>query len=361
MKRTPTLEFVYDESIDRGMRITRAAGRPMSIATGHERGARRAAQARTSCCSPRTRTPTATRSARCWRCTGSSSSSARTRVMFMSPDEFPLPWEYRDWTFERLVGAPPDDVAERTIVFLDCGNIDRMPVDFLQARRPAHPQHRPPPRQHPLRHGEPGRTRRPRARPRSSGTWRKELGAEITPRDRRRALRGPRHRHRQVHVREHHAGGPPDGGRADRGRGRAARGLPPPLRGPALPPPPAAPARARRASSATTTARSRSRTSSRTTTRRRARRRPTPRASSTTCAPSRARRVAVLVRELLADDRDGHAQGQPARHRRPRRRVADRPRVRRRRAPAGGRLHDRAAVPELVEKLREHVREQLSC
>jgi phosphoesterase RecJ-like protein len=53
-------------------------------------------------------------------------------VMFMSPDEFPLPWEYRHWTFERLAGTPPPDVADRTIVFLDCGNIDRMPVDFLQ-------------------------------------------------------------------------------------------------------------------------------------------------------------------------------------------------------------------------------------
>ena len=56
-------------------------------------------------------------------------------VMYMSPDEFPLPWEYRGLPLEGegLVGAPPDDVAERTIVFLDCGNIDRMPVDFLQA------------------------------------------------------------------------------------------------------------------------------------------------------------------------------------------------------------------------------------
>jgi phosphoesterase RecJ-like protein len=54
-------------------------------------------------------------------------------LMFMSEDEFPLPWEYRQWTFERLAGTPPDDVYERTIVFLDCGNIDRMPVDFLQA------------------------------------------------------------------------------------------------------------------------------------------------------------------------------------------------------------------------------------
>jgi bifunctional oligoribonuclease and PAP phosphatase NrnA len=54
-------------------------------------------------------------------------------VMYMSPDEFPLPWEYRAWIFDGIAGAPPPDVAERTIVFLDCGNIDRMPVDFLQA------------------------------------------------------------------------------------------------------------------------------------------------------------------------------------------------------------------------------------
>ena len=54
-------------------------------------------------------------------------------LMYMSPDEFPLPWEYRGLVFDGLVGAPPRDVPERTIVFLDCGNIDRMPVDFLQA------------------------------------------------------------------------------------------------------------------------------------------------------------------------------------------------------------------------------------
>ncbi len=53
-------------------------------------------------------------------------------VMYMSPDEFPLPYEYRDMVFEGIVGAPPADLDERTIVFLDCGNIDRMPVDFLK-------------------------------------------------------------------------------------------------------------------------------------------------------------------------------------------------------------------------------------
>jgi phosphoesterase RecJ-like protein len=53
-------------------------------------------------------------------------------LMYLSPDEFPLPWEYRCWSFDGIAGAPPADVAQRTIVFLDCGNIDRMPVDFLQ-------------------------------------------------------------------------------------------------------------------------------------------------------------------------------------------------------------------------------------
>jgi phosphoesterase RecJ-like protein len=50
----------------------------------------------------------------------------------MAADEFPLPYEYRDMQFNGVVNEPPADVSERTIVFLDCGNIDRMPVDFLQ-------------------------------------------------------------------------------------------------------------------------------------------------------------------------------------------------------------------------------------
>ncbi len=53
-------------------------------------------------------------------------------LMFMAADEFPLPYEYRHMNFNGVLNAPPDDVTERTIVFLDCGNIDRMPVDFLQ-------------------------------------------------------------------------------------------------------------------------------------------------------------------------------------------------------------------------------------
>ena len=53
-------------------------------------------------------------------------------VMFMAADQFPLPHEYRHLPLEDVVNAAPADMAERTAVFLDCGNIDRMPVDFLQ-------------------------------------------------------------------------------------------------------------------------------------------------------------------------------------------------------------------------------------
>jgi bifunctional oligoribonuclease and PAP phosphatase NrnA len=49
-------------------------------------------------------------------------------VMFMAADEFPLPYEYRFFDFEGLQSHPPEDVDERTIIFLDCGNIDRNPV-----------------------------------------------------------------------------------------------------------------------------------------------------------------------------------------------------------------------------------------
>jgi phosphoesterase RecJ-like protein len=52
-------------------------------------------------------------------------------VMFLAANNFPLPYEYRRIPLEEVLHELPADVAERTIVFLDCGNIDRMPVDFL--------------------------------------------------------------------------------------------------------------------------------------------------------------------------------------------------------------------------------------
>ena len=53
-------------------------------------------------------------------------------LMFLSAEEFPLPYEYRDLPLEGLSHSLPGDAEERTIVFLDCGNLDRMPVSFLR-------------------------------------------------------------------------------------------------------------------------------------------------------------------------------------------------------------------------------------
>jgi bifunctional oligoribonuclease and PAP phosphatase NrnA len=53
-------------------------------------------------------------------------------VMFLAAKEFPLPVEYRFLPLTDVFHEPPADVVDRVLVFLDCGNIDRMPVGFLR-------------------------------------------------------------------------------------------------------------------------------------------------------------------------------------------------------------------------------------
>jgi phosphoesterase RecJ-like protein len=54
-------------------------------------------------------------------------------LMFLGRDEFPLPYEYAFFEFDGLISEMPDDVAQRTIVFLDCGNLDRNAVEIGDA------------------------------------------------------------------------------------------------------------------------------------------------------------------------------------------------------------------------------------
>lgn len=54
-------------------------------------------------------------------------------LMFIARDEFPLPYEYAFFEFDGLVSDVPRDVAQRTIVFLDCGNFDRNAVEVGDA------------------------------------------------------------------------------------------------------------------------------------------------------------------------------------------------------------------------------------
>lgn len=50
-------------------------------------------------------------------------------VAFVSQAEFPLGYEYRWMNLDGVTSEIPEDLDERTIVFLDCGNIDRTPVE----------------------------------------------------------------------------------------------------------------------------------------------------------------------------------------------------------------------------------------
>ncbi len=52
--------------------------------------------------------------------------------MFVSPHDLPLPREYRMFPLDGLISEPPADIAERTVVFLDCGNIDRNSASVLR-------------------------------------------------------------------------------------------------------------------------------------------------------------------------------------------------------------------------------------
>jgi len=53
-------------------------------------------------------------------------------VAFMAAAEFPLPPEYEFLTIGELASEPPADLGERTIVFLDCGNLERNPAEAFR-------------------------------------------------------------------------------------------------------------------------------------------------------------------------------------------------------------------------------------
>jgi phosphoesterase RecJ-like protein len=60
------------------------------------------------------------------------SSLGKDCALFIDSGEFPLPHEYRFFPLDGLVSAPPEDLEERTIVFLDCGNLERNPAEAFQ-------------------------------------------------------------------------------------------------------------------------------------------------------------------------------------------------------------------------------------
>jgi phosphoesterase RecJ-like protein len=63
------------------------------------------------------------------------SALGKDSAMFIAPADLPLPGEYSLFALEGLIQAPPEDIAERTVVFLDCGNIDRNSASVLRDGR----------------------------------------------------------------------------------------------------------------------------------------------------------------------------------------------------------------------------------
>jgi phosphoesterase RecJ-like protein len=52
--------------------------------------------------------------------------------MFIAATDLPLPREYRCPALEHAIQAAPADIGQRTVVMLDCGNIDRNPASVLK-------------------------------------------------------------------------------------------------------------------------------------------------------------------------------------------------------------------------------------
>jgi len=60
------------------------------------------------------------------------SALGKDSVMFIGAADLPLPREYSIFPLDGLIQTAPADIAQRTVVFLDCGNIDRNSAAVLR-------------------------------------------------------------------------------------------------------------------------------------------------------------------------------------------------------------------------------------
>jgi bifunctional oligoribonuclease and PAP phosphatase NrnA len=65
------------------------------------------------------------------------SAIGKDALMFIAQSEFPLPYEYGFLDISAHVSEAPEDLAERTLLFLDCGNLDRNPAGAALRREGA--------------------------------------------------------------------------------------------------------------------------------------------------------------------------------------------------------------------------------
>jgi phosphoesterase RecJ-like protein len=60
------------------------------------------------------------------------SALGKDTMPFVDERDLPLPSEYRFLELPGMITTPPADVDERTVVFLDCGNLERNPAEALR-------------------------------------------------------------------------------------------------------------------------------------------------------------------------------------------------------------------------------------
>jgi phosphoesterase RecJ-like protein len=60
------------------------------------------------------------------------SALGKDTLMFLPASELPLPHEYRGFQLQEAIQVAPQDITRRTVVFLDCGNIDRNSAAVLR-------------------------------------------------------------------------------------------------------------------------------------------------------------------------------------------------------------------------------------
>jgi phosphoesterase RecJ-like protein len=53
-------------------------------------------------------------------------------LMFIASSDLPLPQEYTFLPLQNLITEPPADLDDRTLVFLDCGNLERNPAEAFR-------------------------------------------------------------------------------------------------------------------------------------------------------------------------------------------------------------------------------------
>ena len=161
LRRTPTLEFIYDSTTDRALRVDELlreramspGAAPASVSTREQ--VLRELRAGERFVVVTHEHPDGDALGSLVAMQGVLRALGKDSVIVIAPEEFPLPQEYRFLALDGLCTAAPEDLESASRSSWTAAT--RAHAGGRAAGRRDDHQHRPPPRQHPLRHGEPRR------------------------------------------------------------------------------------------------------------------------------------------------------------------------------------------------------------